>query len=318
MGRPEYPKDMREFREKFTTQEACVEYLIRCRWPEGFVCPRCSGNTGTLLKTRPLIKCRSCLYQGSPTAGTLLHRSHIPIREWFWAAYLMATHTAGISAVQLQRQLGISSDTTAWHMLHRLRKGMVNENRTLLSGLVEADERFVGGPAKSKRGRGVAAAKNKSLVIGAVEVLSYQDKQGERRERAGRLRLSILDDASAESIRGFLTQKIEPRTTVRTDGWLGYSDDALVGYKHRVRLVRRSERAHQVAPHIHRVFSNLKAWLNGTHHGVEPKYLQSYLEEFVFRFNRRNTPMAAFQTLLGISARKAPLSLRELTSVSQP
>ena len=247
-----------------------------------------------------------------------MHRSHIPLREWMWAAYLVATHTPGISAVQLQRQLGIGSDTTAWHMLHRLRKGMVNENRSHLSGLIEADESTIGGPAKRKRGRGVTAAKHKSLVIGAVEVISYENKKGRRCERAGRLRLSTLEGAGAVNIRDFLTRNVEAGSTLRTDGWRGYFDDALVGYKHRVRVVHAPKRAHRVAPHIHRVFSNLKTWLNGTHHGVEPKYLQRYLDEFVFRFNRRNTPMAAFQTLLGISTHKAPLPLRDLVVLSQP
>lgn len=318
MPRPEYPKDMREFRRRFTTPQACLEYLVQSRWPEGFICPKCSSKRAWLNQKRYVFECRDCGRQTSPTAGTIMHRSHVPVQEWFWAAYLVATHTPGISAVQLQRQLGISSDTTAWHMLHRLRKGMVNENRSQLSGLMEADETHIGGPAKRKRGRGVAAAKNKSLVIGAVEVVIYEDKHGERCERAGRLRLSTIEDASAESIRDFLTQNIKASATVRTDGWLGYSDDALVGYKHRVRIVRKSTRAHRVAPHIHRVFSNLKAWLNGTHHGVEPKYLQSYLDEFVFRFNRRQTPMAAFQTLLGISTQKTPLTLQELANRSQP
>jgi transposase-like protein len=247
-----------------------------------------------------------------------MHRSHLPIREWFWAAYLVATHTPGISAAQLQRQLGIGSDTTAWHMLHRLRKGMVNETRSHLSGLIEADESTIGGPAKGKRGRGVTAAKHKSLVIGAVEVIAYENKQGTRCERAGRLRLSTVDNAGAVNIRDFLARNVAAGSTVRTDGWPGYSDEALVGYTHRVRVVRTPERAHQVAPHVHRVFSNLKAWLNGTHHGVEPRYLQRYLDEFVFRFNRRNTPMAAFQTLLGISTQKAPLPLRDLVVLSQP
>jgi hypothetical protein len=192
-----------------------------------------------------------------------MHRSHIPIQEWFWAAYLVATHTPGISAVQIQRQLGSSSDTTAWHMLHRLRKGMVNENRRRLSGLIEADESIIGGPAKGKRGRGVTAAQHKTLVIGAVEVLTYEDKKGTRCERAGRLRLSTLDDAGEVSIRHFLTQNIETGSTLRTDGWRGYSNDALVSYQHRARVVRTPERAHRVAPHIHRVFSNLKTWING-------------------------------------------------------
>jgi len=164
----------------------------------------------------------------------------------------------------------------------------------------------------------VTAAKHKSLVIGAMEVLSYENKKGKRCERAGRLRLSTLEDAGEVSIRHFLTENIDAGSTLRTDGWRGYSEVALVGYTHRVRVVRTPERAHRVAPHIHRVFSNLKAWLNGTHHGVEPKYLQRYLDEFIFRFNRRNTPMAAFQTLLGISTQKAPLTLSELVNRSQP
>ena len=164
----------------------------------------------------------------------------------------------------------------------------------------------------------MTAAKPTTLVIGAVEVLSYEDKKGTRCERAARVRLSTLDDAGEVSIRHFLTHNIDAGATLRTDGWRGYSDAALVGYPHRVRVVRTPERAHRVAPHIHRVLSHLKTWLNGTHHGVEPKYLQSYWDEVVFRFNRRHTPMAAFQTLLGISTQKAPLPLPELVNRSQP
>ena len=318
MGRPGYPKDMREFRQRVSSPQACLEYLAQSRWPDGFICPKCSSKSAWLNSKRYVFECRQCGRQTSPLAGTLMHRSHVPIQEWFWAAYLVATHTPGISAVQLQRQLGLSSDTPAWHMLHRLRNGMVNEHRSYLSGLIEADESIIGGPAKRKRGRGVTAAKHKTLIIGAVEVLTYEDKKGQRRERAGRLRLSTLEDAGAVSIREFLTQNVEVGATLRTDGWRGYSDDALVGFRPRVRVVRTPERAHRAAPHIHRVFSNLKTWLTGTHHGVEPTYLQTYLDEFVFRFNRRNTPMAAFQTLRGISARKAPLTLRELANRSQP
>ncbi len=243
-----------------------------------------------------------------------MHRSHLPIEEWFWAAYLVATHTPGISALQLQWQLGIGSHDTAWHMLHRLRKAMVHDTRSRLSGLIEADEAFVGGPAKGKRGRGVATAEHKSLVVGAVEVLVYHDKNGERRERAGRMRLAMIPDASGDSLGGFLTRNVEAGSRIRTDGWKGYSNAALEDYVHHVRLVGSSQRAHKRFPHIHRVFGNMKTWLNGTHHGVEPKYLQSYLDEYVFRFNRRRTPMAAFQTLLGISLQKSPLPLVRLRS----
>lgn len=242
-------------------------------------------------------------------AGTILHRSKIPIQEWFWAAYLVATHTPGISAKQLQRQLGLSSYESAWYLLQRLRKGMVNEGRTLLAGLVEADETIIGGPAKGKKGRGVIQGHHTSLVIGAVEVLSHANKKGVIKEKAGRLRLELIDHADEKTIRKFLKENVLAGTLVRTDGWSGYSQAALSGYKHTARVQDSPAMAHKLAPHIHRVFSNLKTWLQGTHHGVESKYLQGYLNEYVFRFNRRQTPMAAFQTLLGIATTKKPVSL---------
>lgn len=237
-----------------------------------------------------------------------MHRSKIPVQDWFAAAYHMATFTPGISALQLQRQLGLKSHETAWYLLHRLRKGMVSDTRSQIAGLVEADETLIGGPEKGKRGRG---AGNKSLVVGAVEVLVYQDKSGKRCERAGRLRLALIPDATEESLGAFLTENVKPKSRIRTDGWRSYSDTALEEFIHHVRVVG-SKPAHKRLPHIHKVFGNLKTWLNGTHHGVDPKYLPSYLDEFVFRFNRRQTPMAAFQTLLGISLQKKPLSLENL------
>lgn len=243
-----------------------------------------------------------------------MHRSHIPIQEWFWAAYLVATLTPGISALQLQRQLGLGSYRTAWFVLNRLRKGMVNNTRTPLSGIVEADETIMGGPVKNKRGRGVTHGTHKSLVAGAVEVVSYFDKNGTPKEKAIRLRLAVIQHADEVTIGDFLKKNVQPGSTIRSDGWRGYSKKALSVYQHDQRIVGSPERAHQVAPHIHRVFSNLKTWLQGTHHGVDPKYLPLYLDEFVFRFNRRQTPMAAFQTLLGITSNKKPFPLAQLRS----
>ena len=243
-----------------------------------------------------------------------MHRSHISIQEWFWAAYLVSTLTPGISALQLQRQLGFGSYRTAWFMLHRLRKGMVNDTRTLLSGIVEADESIMGGPAKGKKGRGVTQAAHKSLVLGAVEVLQYEDKLGRPKERAGRSRLEVVHHADGKTIHKFLTNNVAPASSVRTDGWRRYSETALAQYRHAPQVQGSPTRAHQLAPHIHRLFSNLKTWINGTHHGVEPKYLQDYLNEFIFRFNRRITPMAAFQTLLGITSSKKPMTLLQLKS----
>ena len=312
MRKIEYPKNLREFRQKFLNDIACLEYLSEKRWPEGFVCPRCLSKFAWLNTKRYIYECQDCRKQTSPTAGTLMHRSHVPIQEWFWAAYLVATHTPGISALQLQRQLGIAKYDTAWYLLHRLRKGMVDDCRTKLSGLIEADETIIGGPAKGKKGRGVTVAHNKSLVIGAVEVRSYTNKQGKTQERAGRVRLEVISHANETLIKSFMLQNVEKGSNIRTDGWRGYSKTALADYKHMPLVLGSPQNAHQLAPHIHRVFSNLKTWLNGTHHSVDPKYLQSYLNEYVFRFNRRIIPMAAFQTLLKISSQKNPAPLRQI------
>ena len=314
MGKPKYPKDLIGFRNRFSTKESCFQYLFQCRWPNGFICPKCSNPTYSFISTRAVYQCQKCRTQTSPMAGTVMHRSHIPLQEWFWAAYLVSTLTPGISALQLQRQIGISGYHNAWHLLHRLRRGMVNDNRKKLSGLVEADETLIGGPAKGKKGRGVIEDENKSLVVGAVEVVKYNDKNGKKKERAGRLRLNVIQDASEISLGTFLMDNVEEKSRIRTDAWAGYSEIAVIDFIHHVRTIGKNpELAHKKFPHIHRVFGNLKIWLNGTHHGVEPKHLQSYLDEFVFRFNRRNIPMAAFQTLLGISMAKSPVTMEELT-----
>ena len=240
-----------------------------------------------------------------------MHRSHLPLQEWFWAAYLVSTLTPGISATQLQRQIGIGSYKNAWFMLHRLRRSMVNDVRTPLKGLIEADETLVGGPSQDQTGRGVAKDPHVSLVVGAVEMSTFTNKKGNGAEKAVRLRLKKIKHADEKTLKSFLHHAVEKGSWIRTDGWTGYSKTALVDYQHEVRVVG-DNKAHQLAPHIHRVFSNLKTWLQGTYHGVQPKYLQDYLDEFVFRFNRRQTPMAAFKTILGIAAQKQPLTLAQI------
>ncbi len=294
MPRPIFPRTLMEFRERFSDEDTCFEYLAKSRWPEGFTCPRCGMHEFWIKSRRHVYECKACGRQTSATAGTILHRSHVPIREWFWAAYLVTTHTPGFSAKQLQRQIRCKYKT-AWFMLHRLRRAMVNETRSQLGGFVEADETIIGGPVKGKRGRAVTDFTTKTLVFGAVEVISYTDKNGTYRERAGRIRLATTLNADEKSIEQFLEQNVEKGSSIKTDGWRGYSNTALSKYKHDKTPGMR-------ASHIHRAFGNLKTWLNGTHHGVDPKYLQSYLDEFVFRFNRRKTPMAAFQTLLGLAS----------------
>ncbi len=291
MGRPDFPTSFAEFQRRFCTDEACICFLAQSRWPDGFICPRCSGKEAFRLRRRGLYQCKSCGYQVSVTAGTVMHRTRTPLVQWFRAVYLMTTLTPGISALQLQRQLGLVSYQTAWTMLHKLRRATVNPDREKLRGPVEVDDAYVGGKEEDVIGRQV---ETKTPIVVAVEV---------RGRASGRIRLRALPDVSSASLIPFVETNVEPGSTVCTDGWSGYEGLKKAGYEHSLRPMKGAKDSSEVLRHAHRAISNLKAWLLGTHHGVSPKHLQPYLNEFAFRFNRRRTPMAAFQTLLGIGAR---------------
>jgi transposase-like protein len=234
------------------------------------------------------------------TAGSVLHRTRTSLREWFWAAYLLTTHTPGMSALQLQRQLGIARYETAWTMLHKLRRAMLRPQREPLRGKVEVDETYIGNQEGLRGGRELG---DRALVVGAVEV---------RGRASGRVRLQMVPDASGRSLTGFVKANVEPGTTVISDGWQGYASLSGMGYRHRPKTQGRPERADVILPRVHRVFGNLKTWLRGTHHGVENRHLQAYLDEFTFRFNRRRTPMAAFQSLLGLTGAHGPTTRKML------
>ena len=284
MARPGFPRSIVEFQRRFADDDACRDYLFASRWPDGYRCPRCGGGEVGVEHRRHLWQCRRCGHQSSVTAGTVMHKTRTPLSLWFWAAYLVATHTPGISAVQLQRKLGISRYETAWLLLQKLRRAMVAPEREPLRDEVEVDETLVGGV---REGRHVARRHGEKALVGVIVEL--------RGPGSGRLRLRVLP-------------------IVHTDGWPGYGKLAGAGYEHRPRLQRRDHPdAQKLLPRAHRAASNLKTWLNGTHRGVSPEHLQVYLDEFVFRHNRRRTPMAAFQTLLGLGARHQPTTYREIT-----
>lgn len=302
MARPDFPRSLADFQQRFSTEEACVQYLFASRWPDGFVCPRCGGTETYPLRSRQLRQCRSCRYQVSVTAGTVLHRSRSSLRHWFWAAYLVTTHTPGFSALQLQRQLGLKRYETAWAMLQKLRHAMVRPERDRISGAVEADETYIGGTEEGRRS-GRLRASTKAIVVGAVEV---------RGSGCGRIRLAVVNDVSAASLAGFVAQAVMPGSLVLTDGWQGYAPLSKLGYEHQPKTQGAGKNAAKDLPRIHRVFSNLKTWLVGTHHGVSGKHLPAYVDEFVFRFNRRRTPMAAFQSLLGLAGQHKPTTYKML------
>ncbi len=295
-----------DFRERFPDDAACLDYLADSRWPEGFRCPACGGRRAWVLERRHPWECAECHRQTSITAGTVMHGTRTPLRLWFWAAYLVATHTPGIPAVQLQRRLGISRYETAWLILQKLRRAMVAPEREPLSDEVEVDETLVGGV---REGRHVARRHGEKALVGIIVEV--------RGQGSGRLRLTVLPDAGRDTLTRWVQELVVPGAVVHTDGWPGYGRLADAGYRHRPRLQRRDHPdAQKLLPRAHRAASNLKTWLQGTHRGVSPEHLQVHLDEFVFRHNRRRTPMAAFQTLLGLGALHGPSTYREIVAHS--
>jgi transposase-like protein len=315
--RPSFPRSILEFQERFPDDEECRAYLFASRWPEGFACPGCGGPEIGAEHKRHLWQCKNCGHQSSVTAGTVMHKTRTPLTLWFWAAYLVATHTPGMSALQLQRQLGISRYETAWLILHKLRRAMVAPERQPLRVEVEVDEGFIGGRDSGLRGG--RQRDGKALVGVAVEV---------RGGGSGRLRLQVLPDASGDSLGGFVASSVTGGATVHTDGWQGYAGLASAGFDHRRHKQRADRRVDGkrivhpdrqfVLPRAHRAISNLKTWLHGTHRGVSPQHLQVYLDEFVFRHNRRRTPLAAFQTLLGLGTQHEPTTYHQITRRPTP
>jgi hypothetical protein len=321
MARPDFPRCMAEFQTRFASDDSCRSYLMACRWPDGFRCPGCGDRGSYPLATRDLLQCRACRRQTSVTAGTVLDRTRLPLPLWFAAAYLVTTHTPGFSALQLQRQLGLARYETAWTMLHKLRRAMIRPERDRLSGTVELDETIdgtavdpvpqgmastwrghrVGGVEEGRRG-GRQRDSKKSILAGAVEV---------RGHGSGRIRLAVVPDLSAATFARFAEATIAPGSTILTDGW--HSFRALSGsYQHQPTVIGDPKNAAKQLPRVHRAFANLKTWLLGTHHGVGAKHLPHYVDEFVFRFNRRRTPMAAFQSLLGLTTQHAPTTYQML------
>jgi transposase-like protein len=253
-------------------------------------------------RRRLLWQCKDCGQQTSSTAGTVLHGTHTPLCTWFWAAYLVSTYHPGISAKQLQRQLVLSRYETAWLILQKLRRAMVAPERELLSDEVEIDEFFIGGHEEGLKG---GRERGKKALVGiAIEV---------RGAGSGRVRLAVLTDASGPTLSDFAKATTQRGAIVHTDGLQSYRVLVKHGYDHRRRVQQSAGPGEQLLPRAHRAISNLKAWVHGTHRGVSDEHLQVYLDEYVFRHNRRGTPMAAFQTLLGLGAQHQPSTYKQIT-----
>lgn len=279
MAGVDYPETFQEMDERFCSDAACRDYIRRLRWPNGFVCPHCGVGGEPWAMAGGWLRCRACRGETSLTAGTIFEGTRKPLRLWFLAMWFVTSQKNGVSALGLQRVLGLGSYETAWTWLHKLRRAMVRPGRDLLSGTVEVDETYVGGPEEGTQGR---ETENKAIVAVAAE------KNG---RGLGRIRLRRIEDVSANSLLPFVQSAVTLGSTVHTDGWKSYAGLAKAGYQHQVTVISGgSDLAHEVMPRVHLVASLLKRWLIGTHQGgVQHQHLDDYLDEFTFRFNRRRS-----------------------------
>lgn len=280
---PDYPRTWSEFLDRFSSEEACAQYLERLRWPNGFACPSCGSGTPPYRASRVRLMCKDCRSQSTLTAGTIFEKTRTPLRVWLAAAWYLTNQKHGVSALGLQRVLGLGSYQTAWTMLHRFRRAMVRTGRERLKGLVEIDEAYI---AITDRENPISAVRRKSrtrkvIIALAVEILQPKG--------FGRIRLRQLPSDSKDNVRQFIQESVESDAIVRTDGSGSYAKLHEIGYRHERKPLLGSEvPAHVSMAGVHRVAALLKRWILGTHHGsIQPEHLDAYLDEFVFRFNRR-------------------------------
>lgn len=276
----DYPETLQEFDDWFATEQACLDYLQKLRWPDGFICPACNGRKAWQMKTG-LFRCATCQRKTSVLAGTIFQGTRKPLRLWFQAIWYITSQKFGGSALGLKRVLGLKSYQTAWSWLHKMRRAMIRPGRSPLSGNVEVDETLIGGKDQGgKRGRG---AGKKSIVVIAIEV---HEPKG-----FGRVRMKRIPDVSGDSLIPFICENIQQHSTVITDCWKGYYALQKREYTHKqINLSQSGDPAHVHLPGVHRIASLLKRLLLSTHQGaVSPKHLDYYLDEYTFRFNRRTS-----------------------------
>lgn len=302
----DYPRTFQEFELWFAGEKSCRDYLVQLRWPEGFQCPRCGLKGEPWVTARGYLHCQKCEAEISVTAGTLFERTRRPLRDWLLAIWFVTSQKNGVSALGLQRVLGLGSYQTAWTWMHKMRRAMVRPGRDKLGEAVEVDETYVGGREEDVHGR---ETEDKAIVVIAAEILG---------KKTGRIRLRRVEDLSGDSLIAFVQEVVEHGSLVQTDGWPGYIGLEGHGYRHSVKNIKRSGAyAHEVLPHTHRVASLLKRWLAGTHQGgVQTRRLEYYLDEFTFRFNRRTSRSRGllFYRLMQQAVAVSPVPYRDLVS----
>ena len=312
----EYPMTFDEFVKNFSTEEQCRDYLFELRWPNGFMCPLCKKEEYRIINHK-LYECKNYGRQTSVIAGTIFQDTRTSLKTWFTAIWWITTQKNGASAEGLKQVLGLSSYETAWTWLHKIRKAMVFSDRAKLSGIVEVDETYIGGEEhNNSTGRGTG---NKVLVAIAAELIEAGRENKTGLKKIGRVRLAAVPDASKTSLLAFIHNNVEEGSEVITDGWASYASLCKNNYKHTVYVQSKKKDDEKILPHVHLIVSLLKRWLLGTHQGaVSDKHMQAYLEEYTFRFNRRNSAKRGllFYRLLESAVNTTPITYTDLVSTA--
>lgn len=306
----DYPTNWNEFLDWFGSEDACLAFLEKLRWPDGFICPGCGSVGAPYRSSRVRLMCRDCARQTTVTAGTIFDKTRTPLRVWLAAAWYLTNQKQGVSALGLQRVLGLGSYETAWAMLHRFRRAMVRPERERLKGVVEVDETYLALTDRENPISAVGRKSNTSKVLVAIAVELHEPKG------FGRIRLRRIDNDAESCVVPFVQDSIEPGAQVRTDGSAAYRSLTDLGYAHQRRVMLGSDTpAHVSMAGVHRVAALIKRWMLGTHHGsVQPEHLDAYLDEFVFRFNRRtsNSRGLLFYRLLQQAMRTEPFTYADV------
>jgi transposase-like protein len=302
-----YPTDFEEFIDWFSQESDCETYLEKLRWPDGFQCPQC-GGTNAWKTERSLWHCGQCSRQTSVRSGTVFDGSRKPLRLWFHVAWLMMSQKTGLSARTLCDTFGFGSYQTAWGWLHKYRSVMIRQGREQLQDRVEINEAYIGGVKAGKRGRG---AEGKTMVLVAVEGAKNAPQ---------RVRFRCVPSAQKGCLLEFVQDYVSPGATIVTDGLMVYKGLQGAGFQHERHVNSGDLEAMDHVGHVHLVVSLLKRWLDGTHHGaIRSSHLQSYLDEFAFRFNRRLSTHRGklFYRLMQQSVTARPPGIKDFYQTSQ-
>lgn len=273
-----------EFRERFSTEESCRKYLFSVRWPNGFVCPRCGCMEHYHIGTRNVYQCKACRHQTSVTSDTVMHRSHLPLQTWFWAIYLIVKDKRGCSALRISEELDISYKTT-WYLCHRIRHAMGQRDAEyILAGIVELDDTYFGSPQKGgKRGRGTSKIK---VLVGLST-----NEEGKPKY----LKMQAVSNLKGKTIGKFAELHIAEGTTINSDGYRSYQKPLAEKWLHQYRVFNPKS---GMLRWLHMAIGNAKDFVGGTYHGLAEKHIQSYLDEYCYRFNRRSFRGELFGRLL--------------------